>query len=356
MAALPRVAVLVGVASSMLSFRAAAHTCRPEQTNHTPGFIESFVTVDGAERRFLVHLPADYAALGPMQLWILAPGAFNGKRKQIAMSDLVQPSEEQQVAFVAIEGEKKLMNVRRNSQPDPARPHDVAYTRAMLDAVRELICVDDRRIFCTGYSRGARFCSRLASELSDTIAAIAPVSGIRFPRPNNATRAMPIMAFHGTGDPINPFPGNGNPEYWYDSVPAAIQQWADFNGCTQNETIQLNPGISFERHTDCRDGADVVLVRIENGGHTWPGSRFKYKGLGMTSHLINASTMMGAFFSLHPMPEKAAGGSWASFSTIAIVLLAVAVAVLLAMLLRSKKAPDGDTSSSESDADEEING
>lgn len=47
-----------------------------------------------------------------------------------------------------------------------------------------LACVDDDRVFATGYSGGGRMSSALACELSDTIAAIAPVAGLRAGRPS----------------------------------------------------------------------------------------------------------------------------------------------------------------------------
>ena len=47
----------------------------------------------------------------------------------------------------------------------------------VLSEVLQLPCLDRRRVHCTGYSNGARFCMRLASEMSDLIASVAPVSG-----------------------------------------------------------------------------------------------------------------------------------------------------------------------------------
>jgi poly(3-hydroxybutyrate) depolymerase len=50
-------------------------------------------------------------------------------------------------------------------------------------------------------------CCRLAAELSDRIAAIAPVAGtlaIADPKP---TRPVPVIHFHGTADRIVPFAG-----------------------------------------------------------------------------------------------------------------------------------------------------
>ena len=55
--------------------------------------------------------------------------------------------------------------------------HDLAFVKQLLREVLRLPCLDRRRVHCTGYSNGARFCMRLASELSHVIASVAPVSG-----------------------------------------------------------------------------------------------------------------------------------------------------------------------------------
>jgi len=157
-------------------------------------------------------------------------------------------------------------------------------------------------VHCTGYSRGARFCMRLASELSSQVASVAPVSGLRFPEPNNATRPVPILAFHGKKDPINPFQGNGNPTYWHSSVPQALARWASFNSCSGQRWKRLSIHVAMSIRYDCLDGANVQLVQMDDGGHTWPGTphHFSEKVFGKTNREIDANSMMWHFFDSHP--------------------------------------------------------
>ena len=54
---------------------------------------------------------------------------------------------------------------------------DVAFIRALLDDLMRAYQVDAKRVYATGMSNGAIMAYRLASELSDRIAAIAPVAG-----------------------------------------------------------------------------------------------------------------------------------------------------------------------------------
>jgi poly(3-hydroxybutyrate) depolymerase len=225
------------------------------------------------------------------------------------MSDMVAASEQYKFAFVALKAVgDQMMNVVLRGQADPKKPDDILYTRAVVEEVQSAICVDSRRIFCAGYSAGARFCSMVASEMSGRIAAIAAVSGIRFPEPLAAhQRPMPIIAFHGKRDPVNPYVGHGNPMYWDDSVPRAVKKWTDFNKCRQVSTTHPLKDITVNEHFACAKNASVVLVTIDDGGHTWPGSSYDFSKvvglpLGKTTHKINANAMIAAFFAQHPLP------------------------------------------------------
>ena len=55
------------------------------------------------------------------------------------------------------------------------------------------------------------------------------------------------------------------------------------------------------RYGDGTDGAEVVLVVIEGGGHTWPGRKPRLGTLGRSTRDIVANDMMWEFFERHPM-------------------------------------------------------
>jgi len=67
--------------------------------------------------------------------------------------------------------------------------------------------------------------------------------------------------------------------------------------------------VSRSAYRRCRDGSEVVLVTIEGGGHTWPGSAPRGRFLGVATANVSASDVMWEFFARHPMPEpKRVGG------------------------------------------------
>ncbi len=84
---------------------------------------------------------------------------------------------------------------------------DVGFTRAMLDDLASVANVDADRVFATGLSNGGIMSHHVASELSDRIAAIAPIGGpLMMPAPQAKT-ARPGDAFPRHGRRIRALSG-----------------------------------------------------------------------------------------------------------------------------------------------------
>src|SRR5690606_4407811 len=78
---------------------------------------------------------------------------------------------------------------------------------AMIADLKERYPIDEKRIYATGFSNGAQFSYRLACELSDVLAAVAPVNGQGILADCNPSRPIPILSFHGSEDPCLPYEG-----------------------------------------------------------------------------------------------------------------------------------------------------
>lgn len=59
---------------------------------------------------------------------------------------------------------------------------------------------------------------------------------------------------------------------------------------------------SLARWSDGRDGAEVVLVTIDGGGHTWPGQRPPVWFIGRSTADVSANDLIWVFFLRHPLP------------------------------------------------------
>ena len=72
--------------------------------------------------------------------------------------------------------------------------------------------------------------SRLACELSESIAASGPVAGVRYPEDCNPTRPVPVITFHGKNDTVNHYSHQvDSPDYWRMGVEDAIGGWVKKN-------------------------------------------------------------------------------------------------------------------------------
>ncbi len=143
---------------------------------------------------------------------------------------------------------------------------DVGCTRAVLDDLAKAANVDAKRVFATGISNGGIMCYRLASELSDRIAAIAPVSGTMGTAACNPKRPVSVMHFHGSDDKFVPFNGGdgerGPPFVKFFSVEHSIQAWVKADGCPEKpvireEATKVDDGTTVQRKTygPGKDGA-----------------------------------------------------------------------------------------------------
>jgi polyhydroxybutyrate depolymerase len=95
------------------------------------------------------------------------------------------------------------------------QPNDVTFVSQLLDDLATVVSVDPKRIYATGMSNGGMMCYRLAAELSDRIAAIAPVAGtMAVTRPSRnglypcCTFTAPRTGWCRTAARINAFPSS----------------------------------------------------------------------------------------------------------------------------------------------------
>jgi polyhydroxybutyrate depolymerase len=174
---------------------------------------------------------------------------------------------------------------------------DVGFLRALIESLEHNYAVDARRVYATGISNGGMMSYRLACELADKIAAIAPVEGALNVdcRP---TAPVSVIIFHGTADRLVPFSGGSTPyqigaRRTDNSVAAAVDFWVKQNGCTLTPEHQE----SAEAHTDiysgCRNGTGVALYAVQGGRHMWPGTP-------ASTNKVPATDLMWAFFAAHP--------------------------------------------------------
>jgi len=260
-----------------------------------------------ALRRYVLYAPKSLDGAPPDSLLLLAPDTGNTPENMLDMASIHSRAEADRILVVGLEGvDHNQLNVGRDCKPQWTVDEDVPYALAVLREMHALYRIDPLRIACAGFSRGGRFCARLASELSPLIAAFGATGSLRYPEPNHAIRPVPAIAFHGSADPINPLHGGGH-HYWQSSVDNARERWAEHNGCQELTGEEAFQGSCAKRtaSSNCTDGADVQLYVFPGAGHTWPGSGYTYhRSSGAVAHCAHATDLALAFFEAHPLPVE----------------------------------------------------
>jgi polyhydroxybutyrate depolymerase len=288
--------------------------------HHEPsGSLEYTLTVSGHRRTVIVHVPAGYTGSARMALVLSLHGSESTARSQEKFSgmDATADSEHFIVAYpqaVIADGAGYDWNIPgeplvSGKFPPAGSPSDVTFLTTLVRDLAGRYCLALNRVYATGVSGGGRMASQLACDASSVIAAIAPVAGLRYPSPCPAARPVPVIAFHGTADLIDPFDGHGA-AYWTYSVPVAAQRWASHDHCAPAAAVSTGRGYRLTRYVGCSGGAGVELYAITGEGHEWPGGPRMPSAitdvLGAQSNAVNANKLMWAFFAAHPMSSAGA--------------------------------------------------
>lgn len=283
---------------------------RNSRTDQAPSQSVMSIDVNGVERQYILHLPASYRrANGALPLVLFFHGGKSEAEGMDRLTGFNAMADKNNFIIVYPKGIDQRWNDGRGS-PEAAAD-DVGFVRVLIDRlVREGI-VDSRRVYATGISNGAMLTHLLACELSDAISAIAPVAGTiptDVSKRSRPTRPVPVMMIHGTKDPLILWDGGTGEKRGQIggstlSVPDSIKFWVSKNGCRAIPPIvrELNTardGTTATREEYC---PNVILYKVENGGHTWPGGRQYAPALiiGKTSRDFQATQAIWDFFKAH---------------------------------------------------------
>ena len=159
---------------------------------------------------------------------------------------------------------------------------DVDFISKMIEEIKNNFNVDINRIYVTGISNGGIMSYRLACELSDKIAAIAPVAPPAVPANCVPGRAVSVMHIHGTVDPCAPYNGGisggclGTEKREGQSAQQMVDIWKNINKCSGGCVIAYQKGdVTCISYNKCVGHSEVEFCTIEGGGHTWPsGSQY----------------------------------------------------------------------------------
>ena len=308
-------AVLVGC-----QYRPGGMQGPPPIEKGVPGDYVFQVSVEGVERSYIVHVPTGYSDDRRWPVVLMLHGGGGSARN--AMWETGWAEKADQEGFLAAFPE--------GTPPDPSRPSrfrdnlqtwndgseranvgavarnaaDVEFISALLDDLQGRYQVDERRIYATGFSNGASMTFRLARELSQRLAAAAPVAGSDWLMDEKPERAIPILYLTGTADPLNPMGGGeirlGGVELG-DKPPVQrfIDDWVRLHRYPETPAVVYDQddakGVAYGFPGEA---PGVVLYTIQGHGHHWPGGRSALPVFlaGKNTARLNATELIWEFF------------------------------------------------------------
>lgn len=278
------------------------------------------VTVGGLERRTLVYTPRGYDPTRPTPLVVVFHGGGGNPETMVTFTGMNDTADREGFLVAYPYGTGRLPNRLLTFNGGNCCGYamdnnidDVGFVRVMLDDLARVANLDSGRVYATGMSNGGIMAYRVASELADRFAAIAPVGGPIGTETCHPTQPISVIHFHGTADEHAPFNGGqgvGNPlthvRPVFLSVQHSLDQWIKANGCTTPPVVEQLPDTTADGMTVTRtiwaggkNNTEVVLVTINGGGHTWPGRQPPLAALGASTTDISANDLMWEFFQRH---------------------------------------------------------
>jgi len=258
------------------------------------------------KRTYLVHVPKDFDPKKPAPVVLALHGAAMNGTMMVWFSGLNKTSDKNGFIVVYPSGTGLGTFLTWNSGGFKGKTaDDVAFIGKILDDLGSVLKIDEKRVYACGMSNGAMMCYRLAAELSDRIAAIAPVAGTIAVEKNEPKRPVPVIHFHGSKDSIVPFEiaKDKTPAFMkMKSVEDSIQTWVKLNKCDEQPKLDTltkegdEMKVTRRTYGGGKDGAEVVLVVIEEGGHTWPGEQPPVSFIGKSVKNVSANDLMWEFF------------------------------------------------------------
>jgi len=277
----------------------------------TPSEIVGSLTHAGRARVYTVHFPPALVLKRRYPLIIVLHGGGGNRHNAAQMSGMNALADQGNFIVVYPDGtgrlEDKLLTWNAGNCCGYALDNnidDVGFIRALIEKLERDHPINPKQIYVTGMSNGGMMAYRLACELADKIAAIAPVAGALNVE-CKPTAPISVIAFHGTADQHVLFEG-GTPIVQADphpredkSVAYAMNFWAQHNRCAPTPQRDERGNIIHDTYTNCADGTAVELYAIKGEGHTWPGGK-SWLGGDPPTQEISATKVMWEFFKQHP--------------------------------------------------------
>jgi polyhydroxybutyrate depolymerase len=289
-----------------------------------PGNHIRFIFFDMSIRLYRIHIPPSYNDGNPIPLVIALHGMPQNSKFFMEYTELNEKADEEGFIVVYPNGGTDISYILERLKLsgnfeyywncwDGEDIDDLGFIRNLIESLKSDYNIDENRIYITGFSNGGYMTHRIGAELSDVIAAIAPVGGSiggqwKFwsstedfpfyicPEPENP---LSVIIFHGRDDPYVRYEGLINirtNETVLCSVNESLSFWVEHNNCDPIPQVDISDSgnIITRTYANGSQNTEVVLYSIVDGIHEWFGSS------SCLPCEISCNDLMWEFFESHP--------------------------------------------------------
>ena len=236
------------------------------------------------DRDFELHVPTGYDVHQPTALLVLLHG-YSSNADQVASMFGIIPAADSRGFLVALPNGTEDGAGRRFWNASSAccnfnrsEVDDSTYLSHVIDTVSRAYAVDPARVYVAGHSNGGFMAHRMACEHADQVAAIASLAGVVDIDPTSCAprRPVSVLQLHGTADETIAFGGGKILNRLYPSAEQTVELWEKLDRCptdgtagTPEDFVRSIPGdeTTVTTWSDCIDGTEVALARIDKGTH-----------------------------------------------------------------------------------------
>lgn len=283
--------------------------------NENPRDSENFrinetIMVDGRQRTYTVNLPPNYYSESGFSLVVaMHGGGGSGSQfeRSCKLTDKANAS-----GFIVVypdgTGILKTWNAGTCCGSSVTNNiNDVNFISAMIDELVSKYKINPKKVYATGHSNGGMMCYRLAGELSNKIAAIAPNScTMVVALPSNQERPVPILHMHSKLDYHVVYTGgygNGIAGVYCPPLDSVFNVWSLKNNCTNPaQVVFSNSNYTLTKWLNCNGNFTIHYYLTNDGGHAWPGGLPGGPNSDRPSTSISANDLLWDFFQKYQLP------------------------------------------------------
>lgn len=179
---------------------------------------------------------------------------------------------------------------------------DVSFIEEIIERLTLKYNIEQKQIYATGISNGGMMCYLLACRLPKYFAAVAPVAASMFDdvvcEPSDE---VSMIIFNSVDDQYVPYNGGigekSITEVEKMAVDDVVKFWQEKFNCAllDKKDFDNYKRIIFRNF----NGKEIILYRLMEGGHSWPGGKRVRLFLDKPIQNLNATDLIWEFFSVH---------------------------------------------------------